>query len=198
MKTLLFKPFERYSETVLLVVGLIMLGAGMLVGTIFNARFDGVLDLHFSNAVSIRQATIDLLIDVLTLFLFLFIAAKLVNRKTRVIDVFAVVIIARIPFSFAVLINTTGFFSLIGKHIDDPSKVQEGLLNLTGLELTGMIVSAVVILLLVIWSVALLYNGYKIASNAKSASSIVFFIVALLLAEIASKILIHFFNHSSF
>ena len=61
MKTLLFKPFERYSETVLLVVGLIMLGAGMLVGTIFNARFDGVLDLHFSNAVSIRQTTIDLL-----------------------------------------------------------------------------------------------------------------------------------------
>ncbi len=198
MKTLLFKPFERYSETVLLVVGLLMLGVGILVGTIFNARFDGVLDLHFSTALSIRQTTIDLLIDVLTLFLFLFIAAKLVNRKTRVVDVFAVVIIARIPFSFAVLINMTGFFSLIGKHFDDPAMIQKGMLGLTSLELTGLIVSAVVILLLVIWSVALLYNGYKIASNAKSARSIVFFIVALLLAEIASKILIHFFNHSSF
>jgi hypothetical protein len=198
MKTLLFKPFERYSETVLLVVGLMMLGIGILLGTYLNARFDGALDLHFSDALSIRQTSIDLLMDLLTLFLFLFIAAKLVNRKTRVVDIFSVVIIARIPFYFATLINMTGFFSRIGKHFEDPAMLQTGELGLTPFEISALVICALVILLLVIWSVALLYNGYKIASNAKSASSIVFFIIALLLAEIASKILIHFFNHSSF
>ncbi len=46
MKILLFKPFEKYSEKTLLLLGVIFTLIGSFVAYVFNIRFDGVIDVH--------------------------------------------------------------------------------------------------------------------------------------------------------
>jgi hypothetical protein len=48
----------------------------------------------------------------------------------------------------------------------------------------------IITMIFIIWYITLLFNGFKVASNAKGKVPIVLFILSLLLAEILSKFLI--------
>jgi hypothetical protein len=45
-------------------------------------------------------------------------------------------------------------------------------------------------MILIVWTIILLYNGFKIATNAKETKDKILFAVAILIAEIISKIII--------
>ena len=49
MKSLLFNPFEKYTEKRLIGAGLIFMLLGSLLASYTMSNFDGVLDLHFSH-----------------------------------------------------------------------------------------------------------------------------------------------------
>jgi len=51
-----------------------------------------------------------------------------------------------------------------------------------------------VILLALVLAVILLYNGYKVATNAKGIKNTVLFVAALLIAEVVSKMIISTLN----
>lgn len=195
MKKLLFKPFEKYSETKLLTFGIPLTIVGLLIGVVFNARFDGVLDVHFFEDVSIITAILDFLIAIFCLLLFLFVAAKIVNEKTRFIDVLSTIIIARVPIYLLSFFNFKNKLGVISqKLIDHLSETKGAFKHLEKSEMGLLITASLASVLITIWYISLLYNGYKVSSNAKGTKSTVLFITALLLAEIVSKILIENFN----
>lgn len=189
MKQLLFKPFEKFSATQLIIAGILFTAMGTWFATLFSGRFDGALDFHIINSCIRGQAIIDNLINITCLFIFLFIAGKLINPKTRVIDILSTTIYARLPLYLLPLLNFNGKLGLNGDPTD-LSAMQEYVMN----NMLSIILVAIVTLLFVVWYIVLLYNGYKTASNAKGPKAIWLFSGALLMAEIASKILIHFFN----
>ena len=104
MKTILFRPFERYSEKTLVIVGVAFTLIGSLLGAVFQGRFDGVLDMHFVPSTSFYQVLIDNVINIFCLVLFLFLSAKYINNKTRLIDILTAAMVARIPYYFMVLV----------------------------------------------------------------------------------------------
>jgi hypothetical protein len=189
MKTVLFKPFDRWSETVLLSIGLGAALAGAFLGICFDARFDGALDLHFAGDTSVKTMAFDLLIDFGTLFLFLYAAAKIVNRKTRMVDILSAVLISRIPMYLLTVFNAGNVLAAEGDRVAKQAMAHEPV-TMSPFGMVLMIGFVILTLLFVVWSVTLLWNGYRTASNAKGGKPIVLFIVGLLLAEIASKWLI--------
>jgi hypothetical protein len=191
MRTLLFQPFERYSERSLVAVGLLCAVSAVFAGAYFDVRFDGVLDLHFVPGSSVKDLSVDLATDFITLFVFLFAAAKWVNRKTRTVDILAAVLVAKIPMYLPMLLNAGGRITAAGEKIVEQT-VERQPLSLDALSMTLLVLSIILVLLFLVWSVALLYNGYKTAAHAKGAKAIVLFIMALLLAEIASKIVLYY------
>jgi len=194
MKSLFFKPFERYSGTPLLLVGLAFTALGIFMSYAFNARFDGVLDFHTVESVSWEQAIKESLIDIVSLFLFLYLAAALVYKRTRPIDILNTVLVARAPMYLLPLLNVNNYMTQAANGVISATKnVENGAEELLG-HLPFLLITVLVLLAAVVWFVALLVNGYKTASNAKGALPIVYFIVALLLAETLSKVLIHFFK----
>ena len=80
MKTLLLKPFERYSEKQLLLIGFLAFAVGIVLAKLFNTHFDGVLDTHFSDNVSWAQSAFNNSVNVIVLTLMLFLAGKIINR----------------------------------------------------------------------------------------------------------------------
>lgn len=193
MKTVLFKPFERYSEKILLLVGVVFTVVGSFLGSIFHSRFDGVLDMHIVSSAPFYQVLIDNLINVFCLVLFLFLAAKYINRKTRLIDILTASMIARIPYYLVVFGNING---VVGK-------ASEEVMLLINPEMMGEVDTSNLLIvigfglfsiLFLVWYLALLFHGYKVASNAKGKTPIILFILSVLLAEVLSKVLIYHLN----
>lgn len=194
MKNFLFKPFERYSGIPLLLVGLGITVFGVFMSFAFNTRFDGVLDFHAVESISLQQALKESIINIASLFLFLYLAAVLVYKRTRPIDLLNTVLVARAPMYILPLLNINNYMTEAANGFISATKnVDNGTQELLD-HLPFFLITVIVLLAAIIWSVALLVNGYRTASNAKSTSSIVYFIIALLLAEILSKVLIHFFK----
>lgn len=187
LTTLLFNPFKKYSETILFVFGIAFTILGTLLGFYFNARFDGVLDMHLVGNATFEAVALDNLINIACLFVFLFGVAKFINSKTRFIDILNTILVSRIVIYLLVFI---------------PSPSEELMKNLmtgnisqiSSLDMFLLATGSILALISIVWYIALLYNGFKTASNAKKMLPIILFAASILLAEILSKILISYFN----
>ena len=191
MKKILFQPFENYSEKKLLLVGVLGTLLGSLIAYLLKARFDGVLDVHFVEKVKIYDPLLDNLINIASLTLVLWIAGKIVNSKTRLIDIVNASLIARLPYYIISLANINGYMAIVSKRVLNLANQHPEALQVNGLDITAIIIFAFVSLLLLIYFLYLLYKGYQIATHAKGALPIGLFITGVILAEVVSKLIIY-------
>lgn len=189
MRTLLFNPFEKYSDKILIVFGLLFTLIGGYLGFIFNTRFDGVIDIHFVENVSIYNPLLDIVINIVTLAVCLFVIGKLINNKTRCTDILSATLNARIPFYFITFFNANNKAYIMSEGILTLAKSNQ-INTLEALDIFYLILMTFTIIASLIWSMILLFNGFKTAVNAKETKHILFFISTLIFAEILSKILI--------
>jgi len=192
MKTLLFKPFEKYSENKLLIAGVISMVFGAILTYALNCRFVGVFQMIFDDTTVI-QSLVDSIIIMCCLTTFLFISAKFIFKKTRLIDIIVTALVSFIPFYILPIFNINDTLKKstreISKFAFPDMAIQmplETLLPLVGFSIFGLFV--------LIWCIALLYNGFKTAANAKGIKATVIFGIALVLADIASRYLIFHLN----
>ncbi len=193
MKTILLNPFEKYGENKLLIIGAIITIAGSFIGLYFNARFDGVLDLHFVQEVGLLDILQDNLINILSLSFLLSLVGKIINNKLRIIDILTTAIIARTPYYILPFFNFNNSIYEAGKNIQSLVEINDmdQLMN-SGMVLISLF--GLCSLLILIWYIGLLYNGFKVAANAKGTKSIALFSFAIILAEIVSKTIINYIN----
>ena len=199
---LLLNPFERFSERTLLSWGILSLVIGSIIAFTVHGKFDGVLDLHFGPHVQWYGPFLDNLINIFSLMIPLMIVGRIVNNKTRIIDVLTTILIARIPFYLLVLFNVNNFMEDLTNRM--MSQFQGSVpgrsfgvenLGVGPWEMLLFIVFAMLSILVLIWMITLLYRGFKTATNIKSAPHIVMFSVAIIIAEIISKIIFSNLNY---
>jgi hypothetical protein len=196
MKKVLFNPFEQFSERPLIIFGLTATLLLSWTSAYFNARFDGVLDLHFRTPTFFINTLTDNVLNIVILALFLFFLGKFRNNKTRFIDIFAAALIARIPYYLLPFINYNDTIlieseKLLKQFINlPPGAVPQFENSVLGILVFFSIISLVVLA----WYIFLLYQGYKVATNAKSATEALLFIVTILIAELFSKTIFYFIN----
>ncbi|TPD69721.1 hypothetical protein [Flavobacterium microcysteis] len=192
MKKLFFNPFEKNSETRLLVFGLIITAIGSYLGYLLNGRYDGVIDLHFTKNTTLAQPFIDNLINIVSLFAVLFLVGKLINSKTRIIDILSPILISRIPFYLLTFFNFRNYISDVTASIVEKLdlKAMPTELDLSPVSMILLMLFAMISILCLVWFIILLYNGFKIATNCKTIAHKLYFALAIVAAEIISKILI--------
>jgi hypothetical protein len=193
MKLLLFKPFEKYSEKTLLSVGVIFTLIGSFAAYTFNVRFDGVFDVHIISNTLFYQALLDNLVNLFCLIIFLYLSTKYINRKTRLIDIITTSMVARVPFYLLPFLNINGVIEKASEDIIQFAN-PELISQISSSNLLIITVFGVITILFLVWYISLLFNGFKVASNAKGKISIILFILSLLFAEILSKFLIFQLN----
>lgn len=191
MKKILFQPFENYSEKKLLFIGILGTLLGSLIAYLFQARFDGVLDVHFVENLELYHPFLDNLINVISLSLLLFICGKIVNKKTRLIDVFNASLIARFPYYLISFANINDYMYNLSQRILNFVTEKPEQIDINGLDMIAILIFAFLSLILLIYYLYLLYKGYQVATNAKGALPIILFIVAILFAEGISKYIIY-------
>ena len=189
MKTLFFNPFQKYSDRILLIFGLSFSLIGIALGFAFNARFDGFIDLHFVENTSFSQPLFDTVINTLCGTLIFFIFGKLINKKTRIIDILTTCLIAKIPFYLIPFTNINQLvFNTTSQMISEinPEKIN----SISTADMMILMILAIITILIIIWSIILLFNGFKTATNSKEAKHTILFILGIIITEVISKILI--------
>lgn len=191
-----FNPFEKYSEKTLLIFGIVATFSGSFLGYLMKARFDGIVDMHLVKNIKWNEPLVDNIINVLVLFVLFFAFGKMINSKTRAVDILNVSLICRIPIYLVSLTNLGGILEKSTQNMMDKIDF-ENLNNIPQFELSDMIiilVCSVVMILLLIYMIVLFWKGFRTATNSKGAKNIIIFIVLFIIAEILSKYLILTFN----
>src|SRR5690606_3667236 len=104
MKKLL-NPIEFYNDRKLLIVNLIIFAVGTTLAAYFRGWFDHTFHLSFRTDINFYKTFIESGVCVLLLGIFIFIAGKIINNKTRFIDALNLAFYIRIPFYLFALTN---------------------------------------------------------------------------------------------
>jgi hypothetical protein len=194
MKFSVFNPFTHIAGMKAFAIGLPVILLSSALGYLSHTHFDGVLDAHMSDYGTIYNYITEGLIDFICLFVTFYITGIIISGSHfRFIDLMGTLSLSRAPL---IIIALAGFIMPQQKVLDYVfyTFLNKGTpVSITAFDVIGFIVGIIIIILVMIWTVALMFNAYKICVNKKGAKLIVSFIIALFISEVISKILIFSF-----
>ncbi len=192
LRTWLFNPFVYIAGWQSLLLGLVAILAAGLLGFFSNTHFDGVLDMHTGLAAPLSLFLAEGIIDWLTLGIVLLVIGKIVSHTSfRVIDVLGTQALARGPMLLAAAVSLVPSFQRVLSELMGGLARPGGSLNISLTDGLLFGLAMLVSLLALIWMVALMYRAYTLCCNVKGSAAIISFIVALIIAEIVSKLAIY-------
>ena len=172
---LLFNPFERVAGWQALVIGVVVMALTAVVGHFNHVSFIGSLYVHIKATFSLSMFFAMQAVDFTALFLTMWLAGVCFSKtRLRAIDVAGTMALARVPMLALVIIC---FLPIT------PASPYE---------ITHLVVFTLICIPFIIWTIALMYNAYAVSCHLKGVRAIVSFIGALIVAEIASKLIFIF------
>lgn len=182
-------PFLKFSEKQLFSIGISAAIAGSLIASYFGITYDGVIDVHSYPGITFVGSVKENLTSILLVAVLLFLLGKLINPKTRFIDLLNAAFLFRIPFYISALLSSVPAMKRVEgellKNINSLDKI-----NIPPLDLTVLLVISILLIALLIYAILLLFNGFKTATNAKKPAHYLCFAIAVLIAEILSKVIL--------
>jgi hypothetical protein len=187
----LFNPFQFIAGSSTLFLGLVIMLASAFLGSLSNAHFDGVLDLHIGKAAPLWFFTTEVLIDWFCLSIVLLVTGLIVSRSSfRVIDCFGTQALARAPYLLAAVAVLPKGFTRFAEYLASKAMQQTPANTIQNGDVLFFAIGLIVVLLMIIWMVVLMYRAYAVSCNTKGGKAVGSFIAALIVAEILSKIVI--------
>lgn len=192
LAALLWNPFRRIAGGPALGIGLVVLLVTGLFAAPTRTHFDGVLDTHVGSPAPLWFFLAEGLVNWLSLASTLWIAGAILKglRAFRALDLYGTQALARWPFVFtAFACYLPPFQSMTAKMIE---AVEAGVLlpRATAGEWIAFSLVSIVMLLVTIWFVALSWQSFRISCDARGGKAIGAFVVAILVAEVVSKLAI--------
>lgn len=179
----LMNPFTRIAGWQAFGLGLFFVVLMGLLGAYSDIAFDGVIDMHMID-ISLLQSFLYLGIDLVCLVVVMWITGLLVSRNFRFIDILGTMTLSKAPF---LLLSIAGFFTAtpdLSEIYKDPYIIFQSI---------SFIILIVLSIPVIIWSITLIYNAFKVSCGIKGSKLTVAFIIALLVSEAISKVLIYLF-----
>lgn len=172
-KEFLINPFKRVAGAKALLGGCCIMLAGALIAWPAATHFDGALDIHFGKAgmpgwIYFAEPFIAWACTVAAFFLLSLIAA---GRRFRLIDLAGTLALSRAPMLLAAPL---GFAAP-----DNVDPVNPGI---------GVLLSAIPLILITIWFLILAYHAFRVSVNPRPGRAGWIFTIAVILAEILSKL----------
>jgi len=178
LSRVLFSPFERIGLGLSLVIGAAVAVASASL-MLLHVHFDGILDVHFvERKLLLKEIAVEQLLAWPFLALLLWLTARIVERRGRLVDFLAHTGVARAPMFLAGLGGGLLFNAFQWLRPGQPIPDQLGLAGFGWAILCNA------------WNIALLYQGYRTASGGRGTRAVVSFILVLVAAEIVGEIVL--------
>lgn len=169
----LYNPFTRIAGFKSLIFGLMGLLLTAFLSFISGTHFNGLSNIGFAKDTVFQFYLFEHVLSWASLSIIFYISGLILsNSKIRIIDIAGITILARIPLILLPLVRL-----LPVMHSFTVQSWQ--IYVLMGLYFFS-----------VIWTIALLYNGYKISCNLKQQRLNISFIICLLISETATRLVL--------
>lgn len=190
---ILFNPFKKYNEQVLLTLGLLATLTGILISVSGGIIQDGVFDLHYVDTDYFAYG-ITAVLNIIILTGIAYGCGKWINRKTRLIDILNVSMVSRIPVYLSmVLMQATPLRSIterVMSQMGDLSQVRH--MQLASADLVILMLVSFLSLLLLAHFIILFVNGFRVAVHATRWQHFLYCALSLVIAEIVTKVIYSF------
>ncbi|MDM1553154.1 MULTISPECIES: YIP1 family protein [Chryseobacterium] len=184
-----FNPFERFDEKLLLLIGSIAVALSIAIGYWTHTAFTSIYKISAIENDSLKTVVISTLLSFLIAIVILFILGKILNGKTRIIDIINTVLISQLFLLPIQCFGNASSIRLAAKNIikyeSDPIEMFPFLDFLTMISMT------IISITILIYSFTLFYNGFKTATNIKKWQHIVLFCIVSLVSTLACQIVIN-------
>ena len=186
----LLNPFAYFEDKALLIIGVLAHLIFTYIAKLTNSNFPDFLSIkkgliNFTFWDLLYQNTRNIAIAIL----FLFILGKIINKRTRFIDIVNVVLISRIAYY---IVFITDFIPVVNSKLN---KVTD---NIQSNNLSVLQESSTMLVILIVAFVAIfficvmfyyLYIGFKTVTNLKTIQQTFAFIATILFIIIISSVL---------
>lgn len=186
----LFRPFHFVAGTKALLIGGALLLATAGISSLVGMHVDGVLDAHFGQG-NFLTFLLEGVINVVAMTAVLSIAGLIVAKsRFRLIDILGTQSLARGP---VFLVAISGLFTPYEKiqqyFLHEYLKMGDAV-EVSTMEWVFLGISALMLIGVIVWMIALMWQGFKISCNVSGGKAVIAFIIALLIAEGISKLAI--------
>ena len=178
---LLINPFTRIAGWQAFGLGLVFILLMGFIGTYNNASFDGVLDIHNLQQMTFARSFSYLAIDLISLVGVMWITGLIISKSFRFVDILGTMTLAKAPLIIMALAGCLMKLTDTTEILKDPTLFYHS---------APLIIFVLLALPILIWNITLMYNALKISCDVKGSKLTLAFIIALIVSEIISKILI--------
>ncbi|MEC4114724.1 hypothetical protein [Myroides pelagicus] len=188
LKNYVIKPFENVQEKTLLLIGLSAGVVNCYLSTLTYSRSIAILKQATINKnPSLLQTLGDYVITSLIMAIALFLLGRVINKRTRFIDIINTVLIARIGLDISVVFDINGYMSsIVNQLLKNPQNPELLLQSDPWAMIYLIIVSLVSILMLVLFGYYI-YQGFKTATHLKKTSMIIVFVITILAVDTLTR-----------
>ena len=196
--TWVYNPFKKIAGWKAFGIGIVILCFATMIGYFGNTVFYGISaktvpSVTWFKAFSLQG--IGLAVTVLVMW----IVALLAARRVRFQDILGTVTLAKYPLvlsaimalAFSKWLNELVNILLSSANIQE---MMEFFTNLTISDYALFMVYSIASLLFLVWTIALLFNAFRVSTNLKGGKCSLLFIVSLLISEIIIQIMITIFH----
>lgn len=183
----LLNPFAILSDQKQKIIAIISIIIGTLLSYFLHVNVQ-VLRINPLTDLSFIQVVIDQTIVISLLTLSFFGIGKIINKKTRIIDIFYGICIAFIPIYISLFQNLNEFLT------NETNKIIEAIENGNIYNMSPPILLIIIGLLgtvFFMYYIYLLFIGFKTATHAKKAWHYVLFFATLIIIDIITSTLIN-------
>lgn len=184
---LLKNPFAVLTDKQILLTGVVAFVIGIFLAFQFQIQLQ-ILRINTLKIPNLLEVVIGHLIIIICLTVSFFILGKVINKKTRFIDILSSVLISLIPLYISLFQNINGFLS------NETSKIENAVKDGTIYTQTPpflLIIVGLIGFCFFIYYIYLLFVGFKTATNAKKIWHYLLFFVILIAIDLLTSGLIN-------
>ena len=182
--SLLYNPFTLIAGWKALSFGVIIIILTSTIGYFSNTVFYG-LNVKIRPEVSLFDALAMQFIGYAVTGIIFYLSAIILAKRVRAQDIFGTLALAKSPLILIALAAL--FYSHPLLKI-----IESGLVNgkIQSVDIIHLIFFGFLSALVIVWTVALMYNAYTVSANIKGPNGIISFCIDLILAETITILLI--------
>lgn len=179
---LFWNPFIRLAGWQAFGVGIIIVLISAVLASYGNLAFDGAIDAHFGDNITIAQSLLVTGISLFSVVLSMYVIGLIISKNFRFVDILGTTTLARAPFLILAVLSLFVTSPDVEQVLQNPMIV---------LDYPSFLVLGVISVPIIVWYIALMYNGLKVSTGVKGSKLTIGFIGGILVAEVISKLFIY-------
>lgn len=192
MKKAIFNPFTYIAGYKSLIIGLLVILISSWLCYLTNTHFDGVINVHYGRASAYYVFLLEALIDLVTISLILYLIGIIFSKSAiRFVDIIGTQAFARIPLVIMPLIGFSSSIANITKYFLWKFLNVGNEIVITNNDITLFVIFSIISIAVILWTIILMYNAFKVSSNLKGSKSVWLFILGIIISAIISQVVIY-------